>query len=89
MLEAGVVNNPAEIARRYGLSRARVSQVMSLLDLPDEVQQYITALPAWEQRRYSRRQLRKIMELAYESAQLAALDELRRTDQKSQFSQHG
>ena len=36
LLEAGLVNSRAEIARRYGLSRARVTQVMSLLHLPDE-----------------------------------------------------
>lgn len=41
LLEAGVVNNRAEIARVYGLSRARVTQVMKLLDLAEKVQEYI------------------------------------------------
>ena len=33
LLEVGVVNNRAEIAQRYGLSRARVTQTMRLPDL--------------------------------------------------------
>ena len=37
-IEAGVVNR-AGVARREGVSRARVTQVMSLLDLPEDVQQ--------------------------------------------------
>ncbi len=45
LLQTGVVNNRAKIARRYGLSRARVTQVMKLLTLPDEIQDYVMALP--------------------------------------------
>ena len=52
-----MVRNPADIARRYGLSRARVTQVMSLLRIPDEIQEYVMALPPREQRRYSGRRL--------------------------------
>lgn len=37
-IEAGGITK-ADIARREGLSRARVTQVMALLDLPDDVQQ--------------------------------------------------
>ncbi len=76
LLEAGVVNNRAEIARRYGLSRARVTQVMSLLHLPDEIQGYIMALPPREQRRYSGRRLREIIGLASGRAQVDAFEEL-------------
>jgi len=87
LLEAGVVSNRAEIARRYGLSRARVAQVMSLLRLPDEIQQYVVRVPPWEQRRYSRRRLRGIAVLPSQPTQLAALVELRRTAQESQCPQ--
>ena len=80
-------HNRAEIARHCGLSRARVTQIMSLLHLPDEIQEYVMALPVEEQRLYSGRRLRKTMELAHESAQLAARDELRRTVRESQFPQ--
>ena len=46
--EKDVGYNLAEIARRYGLSRARVTQIMNLLDLPDEIQEYVMALPPRE-----------------------------------------
>jgi len=51
----GVVSSRVEIARRCGLSRARVTQVMNLLDLPDEIQEYVMAIPSREQRRCSGR----------------------------------
>ena len=37
MLSDGVVGNAAELARRQGLSRARVSQIRSMLRLAPEV----------------------------------------------------
>lgn len=82
-----MVNNRAEIARRYGLSRARVTQVMSLLHLPDEIQEYVTAIPPQQQRLYSGRRLQEIVALPNEVAQLTALDELRRTAQQTQSPQ--
>ncbi len=84
-----MVNDRAEIAQHCGLSRARVTQVMSLLQLSDEIQEHAMALPPGEQRIYSGRRLHEIVALTDESTQLAALDELRRTAQKSQFPQHG
>ena len=41
MLQSGEVASMAEISRRYGVSRARVSQVMSLLSLAPEIQEAI------------------------------------------------
>ena len=37
-LDSGEVNSKAEIARKLGWSRARVTQIMNLLMLPEEVQ---------------------------------------------------
>jgi len=71
-----VVNNRAEIARLYGLSRARVTQVMSLLQLPDEIQQYVMVLPPWEQRVYSGRRLRNILGIERDEAQWEAFEDL-------------
>ena len=71
-----MVNNRAEIARRYGLSRARLTQVMSLLRLPDGIQQYVIALPAQGLRLYSGLRLRNIVALANEQAQVDAFEEL-------------
>jgi len=72
LLEVGAVNNRAEIARRSGLSRARVTQVMNLLNLPDEIQEHVVALPPQEQRFYSGRRLRKFLGLGNEQAQVTA-----------------
>ncbi len=44
LLEAGAVNNRAEIARMYKLSRARVTQIMDLLYLAPEIQEEILLL---------------------------------------------
>ena len=41
LVEEGVVANHAEIARMMGLSRARVTQIMDLLYLAPEIQEYI------------------------------------------------
>ncbi len=56
---------------------------MNLLDLPAEIQGYVTALPPRQQRLYSGRRLGEIVGLPNEVAQLAALHELRRTAQGS------
>ena len=72
LLEAGVVNNRAEIAARYGLSRARVTQVMNLLRLPPSAQDYVSALPPQEQRLYSGRRLRNILGIEGDEAQWEA-----------------
>ena len=62
LVQAGVVNNWAKIARRYGLSRARVTQVMKLLNL--------------RQRLYSGRSLRDLLPVHDEQAQVEASEHL-------------
>ena len=76
LLAAGVVNNRAEIARRYRLSGARVTQVMNLLKLPKGVQDYLVALPTEKQRLYSGRRLREIVGIHNEAPQGKAFEEL-------------
>jgi hypothetical protein len=45
LLDSGKVANQAEIARREGITRARVTQIMGLRRLAPEIQKYILALP--------------------------------------------
>jgi len=78
LLEDGVVDNRAEIARQYGLSRARVTQVMNLLKLPENAQEYLMALPCSERRRFSGRRLCGIVGLESEEAQTESFEELRK-----------
>jgi ParB-like chromosome segregation protein Spo0J len=44
-LEAGEARTQAEIARREGITRARVTQVMGLLRLAPEIQKHVLSLP--------------------------------------------
>ncbi len=48
MLDAGEVKNAAELARRYGVTRARISQLMSLLRLAPQILEYIDRLNGTE-----------------------------------------
>jgi hypothetical protein len=61
-----VVNNRAEIAHRYDLSRARVTQIMNLLKLPDAIKKQILELPEPERHKFCERKLRKFIK-AYQS----------------------
>ncbi len=45
LLASGEVKNQADIARREGISRVRVTQVMRLLRLAPEIQQHVLAMP--------------------------------------------
>jgi len=49
-LDAGAVANQAEIARREGITRARVTQIMMLLRLAPVIQERVLALPATVER---------------------------------------
>jgi hypothetical protein len=68
----------AEIARRAGVSRARVTQVMNLLALPREVTAYLaSATDSDDLRPFSERRLRAILAAGNRSAQLSAFRRLR------------
>ncbi|MBI5587043.1 MAG: hypothetical protein HY889_01600 [Deltaproteobacteria bacterium] len=45
LLDAGEVPTLVEIARREGLSRARITQIMSLLRLAPDIRNYILSMP--------------------------------------------
>jgi len=62
LLDQELVNNRAELAERYGLSRARVTQLMKLLTLPTEIQECLLALTEEKEiRRVSERKLRPLL----------------------------
>ncbi len=76
-------NNRADLARRYGLSGARIAQVMKLLNLPKAVRDYIVALPGERQRLYSGRSLRDLLPVHDEQAQVGAFEHLAQRVSKS------
>lgn len=58
--------DPAELARLGGVSRARVSQIMNLLQLAPDIQEAILCLPRVESGRdpVGERELRRIVAMA-------------------------
>jgi hypothetical protein len=77
LLQSGQVHNQAEIARREGITRARVTQVMSLLRLPPEIQQHILALPDMVRRpAITERALRPIAQIADHGEQASLFEGL-------------
>lgn len=77
LLDSGEVNTRAEIARRHGISRARVTQIMNLLRLPESVQEYLVELSSEEHARYPERQLREIADIESQVGQAQAFARLR------------
>jgi len=77
LLESGEVANQAAIARREGITRARVTQVMGLLRLAPEILQHILALPETIGRpTISERALRSITTFDDERQQLQAFADI-------------
>jgi hypothetical protein len=76
-LEAGEVRTQAAIARREGISRARVTQVMGLLRLAREIQEHVLSLPDMVRRpAITERALRPIAQLQEVNEQRARFEEL-------------
>ena len=73
-LDAGEVESQAAIARREGITRARVCQIMSLLRLPPEAQAYLLSLPHMKgQRPLSERAVRTAASIGGTQLQLETL----------------
>lgn len=79
LLRSGQVRNRADLARRFDISRARVTQIMDILTLPAPVVDYLSSLPNEDKCRYPERRLRTILSLPTEEEQAKAFEELRRT----------
>jgi len=73
LLDEGMVNNPAEITRRYRLSRARVTQILNVLRLPRPVLDCLAQLPPDSKAFCTERRLRRVLKLSTEAARLAAV----------------
>ena len=77
LLESGEASNQAAIARREGITRARVTQVMGMLQLAPEIQQHILSMPDAVRRPViSERALRPIAQLENAREQKARFEGL-------------
>jgi transcriptional regulator with XRE-family HTH domain len=77
LLSTGEVLSQADLARRFDLSRARVTQIMAILKLPAPIVDYLASLFHDERARYNERELRRILALPTEEEQVEAFEELR------------
>jgi hypothetical protein len=69
--------NQAKIAGREGISRARVTQIMDLLELPAEIQNGVLRPPApLEPHLFPERRLRLLVRCENEEAQMGRWQEL-------------
>ena len=82
LLDSGGAKSQAELARRFGTSRARVTQIMNILRLPAPIVDYLSSLFHDEKCRFSERQLRQIRALPTEREQVRAFEELRAATEK-------
>ncbi len=77
MIDSGETPGQAEIARREGTTRARVTQVMGLLRLAPEIQEHILSLPKTNHRSaVTERALRPIAQIDGHEEQRAAFSML-------------
>jgi len=84
-LQQGLVKSRAELARREGLSKARITQILNLLKLAPEIKDYFKNTPNESVPEFfTERRLRKIATLKNWEAQLKEFQRLRRSvaDQK-------
>ncbi|WP_018289981.1 hypothetical protein [Verrucomicrobium sp. 3C] len=76
LLESGEEANQAAIARREGITRARVTQVMGLLRLAPEIQEHVLSLPDMARRpAITERALRPIAQIPQTRDQLHAFQQ--------------
>jgi hypothetical protein len=81
LLASGEALNKSDIARREGITRARVTQVMGLLRLAPEIQQHILSMPdAVRRPAITERALRPIAQIGNPVQQIASFQSLVTSD---------
>jgi len=82
LLESGEASNQTAIAKREGLSRVRVTQILGLLRLASEIREYILAMPeAVGHPVITERALRPIAQINDEHHQIRAFCQLIKADE--------
>jgi hypothetical protein len=77
LLQGKVVNNKAELAKKEGITRARVTQILNLLKLASEIQDYLSSLTEESILRYfTERRLRRIATEKDHKSQIKKFEEL-------------
>jgi transcriptional regulator with XRE-family HTH domain len=88
MLKRREVKSQAELARKTGVNRSRITQIMNLLKLAPEIQDYLKNLTDWLQIQYfTEKRLRPIIQVKDHQEQIRKFEEIkRRMESKNQFT---
>jgi transcriptional regulator with XRE-family HTH domain len=88
MIKKSEVKSQAELARKSGVNRARITQIMNVLKLAPEIQDYLKSLDEPFQIQYfTEKRLRPITKIKDDQEQIRKFDELkRRFDLENQFT---
>ena len=77
MLNKGIAKNKAEIARIEGISRARVTQILNLINLAPEIRNYLNfTTDRNDLKTFTERRLRKIAKIKNHQLQIEKFQEL-------------
>jgi hypothetical protein len=72
LLDSPEIRSKADIARHLGISRARVTQTLNLLELAPKIQEDILSLPDEEAAFFTERRLRPLTQVSSPEVQLKA-----------------
>jgi ParB-like chromosome segregation protein Spo0J len=88
LLIKGLVNTQAEIARKEGLTRARVTQIMNLNKLAPEIKNYLKNMENPDEIQYlNEKHLRPLIQTKDHQKQIRKFEEIkRRLELKNQFT---
>jgi hypothetical protein len=70
LLEQGVVNSKAQLAKKEGITRARITQILNLLKLAPEIQSYLLSLTDAQAEYFTEKKLRPITQIKDHKTQL-------------------
>ncbi len=86
LLQRRVVNSKAEIARKEGISRARITQILNLAKLAPEILEYLTSLTDQDMTSpFTERRLRGIATIKDHKTQLRKFREFKRKANKKEI----
>ena len=77
MLTTGIVKSQADLARKEKTSRARITQLLNLLKLPEEIKMFLNNIDDKRQLQiFTERRMRKILRLKNSRIMVAKFNQL-------------
>jgi ParB-like chromosome segregation protein Spo0J len=77
VLTTGLVKSQAELSRKEGVSRARITQLLNLLKLPQEIKDHLDNITDEKQLEiFTERQMREILKIKDQKIQIARFNQM-------------